>query len=408
VAARHVEGVVRLRLSPSAAFVDQVLSNASNAAVVLAVARLATPEEFGRFTVAYATVVVLVTVVRSAFGTYVSNARAEGGEVVRQETARALAAVLLLSPLAVLTIMLASLVAGSNGLSSLGFLAIAAPFVLLQDALRTAAVALGAAVKACYSDALWLLFSIGAFALSVSAAASVGLCLALWALGACCSALLLSATLAVYPRTHGVNEWLRRSAWPRIHLASGTIVSGVSVPLAFAIFARAGGAEGVAAMGGAGQLMAPVNTLTGFVGLTALASVATLAAEVKWRWLRRTAVLLAIVAMAWGFLLMALPDSLGEWLLGATWSSTQQILPLVSVQYSLSGLAYGNALYLMARSFSRMSMYLAMIAGVVRVSVVSAIAQWFHGPLALAGAELAVMCLWLAAAAVLARRARAT
>ena len=114
----------RRALRHSAGLVDQVVSGLSNVLAVVLVARASSPDDFGRFSLGYATLTLALTVTRSSLGTRISLSR--GTRVARDLTQQLLAAVLLLSPVVVLLVLATGVgVTGTAGLDVLLVVALA-------------------------------------------------------------------------------------------------------------------------------------------------------------------------------------------------------------------------------------------------------------------------------------------
>lgn len=385
-----------MRRGPTVSLLDQVLANASNALMVLAVAGTSTPTQFGTFTIAYASLIFVVGLERSLLATPISLASGATA-LVRDEAAKAVGLLLLSAPVTVSLVFLGSgVLSGSAGPPTIG-LAVATPIVLAQDSLRYAAVALKRPQAAFWSDLVWFAAAGIAFAGQILVGFGSTIVILAWVLGGVASLFVVSFLLRIRPRLTALGAWLRDSRELRYRLTVGAAAMSASVPIALAAFSALGGTAAVAAIGGASQLMAPVNTITAFIGLVLVAEMTGAARDTRLRVARLAAGGLAMASLVWASLLLVMPVQWGTVLLGDTWSSTRDILPLVGIQYAISGIAFAATLFLTSGNEARAVMFTGLCVAAGRLMLVTGaglmgVTAWY-----LVSAEALTMVVWLVA-----------
>jgi O-antigen/teichoic acid export membrane protein len=380
----------RARWAPLA---DQVLANASNALFTVLVAGVAAPAAFGRFAVGYAIVAFAVGAWRSGLGYQVSM-KAGDPEAVRTEARRAVGATAVAAPL-LGVVALAVIGIGPAGDPTLAWgLALATPFVLLQDLLRFAAVAAGRAIVALASDAAWTALLVVAVGLRVVGRLDAVTLVALWASGAVVGTVILAVSLRVAPKVSGSLAWARESWRMRIHLVGGGLVAGASVPITAGIVALVAGPEIAGGVAGAALLMAPVNSLVAWLSLTLLARAAVVAEGRKAALFLKAGLGTAALTLLWGLVLLAVPESLGRILLGDTWLFVAQGVPVIGLQYAVAVLAATGTLFLVATGKTRAVLVTGIVVAVARVGFGWIAATIWGTVLAAVLAESLAMAVW--------------
>lgn len=394
-----------MRRVASLSLSDQILANASNAVMVLAVIGSSTPEEVGVFTVAYLVLAFLAAIMRSFLAAKISISSADPSEC-RREARRSLGILLISFPLPILLVLAASWIASPGFLGVGGLVALASPLVLIQDLQRYAAVALGRVIEAAWSDLLWLVLGCAALYASLNGRIGADIVVWIWVFGALLSGLLLAIRLQLTPEFSGLMAWLRESGSYRAHLTLSSLAMGASVPLALVIYSRLGGTSAVAAVGVLGQLMAPVNTVTAFVGLTALAALSGRDYRSKVIMIRRYGFVLVGLALVWSWILMLVPQSWGETVLGPTWNLAQPLILLAGLQYALGGIAQVATILLTSTFRSSAVLVGGTLLAIARLCLVTFAAFLSDQALSLVLAETGAMLAWASISTSMAARER--
>ena len=374
---------------------DQVMANASNALFVLLVAGASSSSAFGRFAVGYSVLVFAVGVWRNGLSYHVSL-RAGDSAGLEDESNRAVAVTLLTSPvLAALILVIVGIGPGANPALAWG-LALATPFVLTQDLLRYSAVAAGRAPIALVSDSAWTGFLVVALVLRIQGQLTASELIGLWVVGAVVACGILGLALRTSPRFAGSRTWIRQSWLGRTHLVTAGVISGLSVPVTAAVVAVLAGPAVAGGIAGAGVLMAPTNTLVAWLSLTLLARAAHLSDQDSRATFIRAGLATAALTLVWGFALLLVPDWLGEALLGQTWPSSAEAIPIVGLQYGVGVLASTGGLLLVALGLSRAFLASALVVAIARVCFGWVAAATVATVFSVAVAETLAMGMWLA------------
>jgi O-antigen/teichoic acid export membrane protein len=327
------------RFGKTVALADQALSGLSNFLAVALIARSATPEAFGHFTIVFALFLTFLQLARRWWGTRLSMTPSPAAALA--ELRRQLAATVLVTPVAACVLALPSLVlTQGRALATIGVLAVALPVVVAQDLCRYAAVAARRPLVAAVSDLVWVVVVAVGYAFRPPMAAA----LTVWLGGAGLALLVALVALRLLPAwAYGLSALRERH---HVSEVSGLTTVG-SALVSYAILGLATLSLGAAAAGtlrGASTVMAPVNSLFAFVGLAVLPAAFRIPPSGQVRLVARTAALLAGGSAAWGAFLLVLPGHVGELLLGDTWDGARSVLPWTILE--CAGLGVGVAVVL--------------------------------------------------------------
>lgn len=350
---------------------SQGLNSLSNVALVIAVARTSTPEEFGAFSIAYTMASLVVPVLRSSVG--------ETLVVTNPEEKRAAIGASLLVGSGFAVGMAASAVLASGSLAGwMLAMAAALPLLVLHDASRFVGFALTRPQVAVKADLVWVSVQAGTWtAAIVLGYGSVATLFGLWVVGAGAAI----ASVRSHVGAPALSEGLR---WMRLHrrLASGFAldrVMGLGPP--HATLYVIGGVVGLPAAGA----MRGMQTLYGFYRplLQGAASVA-LPEAVERKGTSRTSMIgyaarvsaaLTALAVAAVMVLALLPESIGRQILDDTWPLAGTVaipmgLPVVAAAALMGTTAVFRALHatrtlLTLRAFTAVTATAAGVAGAV-------------------------------------------
>ncbi len=373
---------------------DQVLSGASNFLTVALVARSTSPHGFGRFALAYAVLIALLALVRGVWGTPISLAGSPRASL--DEAGRYLSAALVSAPIMMV------LVAGPTLLITRGdnwpvvvLVALAAPIVCGQDLCRFAAVSADRPGVAAVSDGIWL----GAVALGYAFQPGAHAALGIWLAGAGVGLLIAMLSLRLRPRLRLGARALRSWHSTGVGVAVMNVSLQVGSYIVLALATVAVGASSAAALRGASSVMAPVNTLIGFMSLGLLPMLHRLP-DRQFGMVARIAALIFALTAAWCAVLLVLPPSVGRLLLGDTWPLARQILPWTSLEYVLLVVGITAMLGLQVRQVGRLLVKVGIgsVALMVSAGVVAALVASSTTPFAIAqatSAGIGTIVIWL-------------
>lgn len=382
-------------------FIDQALSSLSNFGVGLVAVRSSSSEEYGAFSVAFATSVIGIGVARALVSDVYSVRFAGGGRRVRAGApldtsvgadadpemewieaeeelaapddrsasdgreasegphqypfaAGAWGAALMLSLIASVGCLAVGLIASGPLRGSMLILALGMPFLVLQDVVRFVCIARRDPFGAAFSDGSWVAgFAVAIVILRVVTGSSPGAnaALALWIVGAACGVAAGVVRMSVVPR---VGEGVRyaRLVWRQsLRYVVDWLALGASNQVGLYIL---GATAGLAVLGETRTAF----LITGPINIVIMGATMILVPELT-RFRRRTgnrlfgaalavSLVLEVAAMSWLGLVALMPDSVLETILGDAASEARTYLPALVVVSSLVMLAQGPVVCLRA------------------------------------------------------------
>lgn len=351
---------------------DQVLSSASNLLATIIAARSLPATDFGAFAVGFAVCVVSVFVVRGVASDPMLSAHAGGTEERLRWAARAGSGTVVVFG-AVLALVVAALGWGLDGLLGgvLLALAVVVPGIVLQDFLRFALLVRGQARGMFLNDLLWLVVQIPLMILVVEMGGGAAALILAWGASGTAAALVGLAQVRALPRPLQAVAWLRehRRLWPYFTL-DNIVFQATNVGLVLVVAAVTSLAQ-VGAFRAVMTLYSPLTVIgRGLVGVAVpeLArrreqprAVGRLALIVGW--------LLTPLALVWAVLLLALPDSAGEWLLGESWLLAEPLLWLAGLTTAAGLFTVGTVVGIRALGSGKEGLTARVLVGVMAVAV---------------------------------------
>ena len=346
--------------------VDQGMSSLSNVLAVIMVAQSLSASAFGSFSVAYAVLIFLFGLSRSYFGTQLTLT--ETSSVAQDRARAAIGALLLLAPaLAAVAGGLGFLLAGGADPLIAVAVAIAAPLICLQDALRYAALAVERPYVALASDTVWTV---------IMAVPAVGLVrltglhiMAVWVGAAALALVVAAALLRIKPNL--ADGW--RLLGAERHPVGNSVMMGSAVVAAASLVIVAAAAQflGPASAGslrGASTAMGPLNVLLAFITLNLNPTLLRRQRSHDLAFCVRVALLVAAVVSVWSAAILLLPDAVGRAILGESWSGVRSVLPWTCAEYLFTGLGAAALLWLRVRSASRQLLRLRLVLALLLAS----------------------------------------
>jgi hypothetical protein len=380
---------------PYLALGDQILSGLSNFLTVALVARSATPEEFGHFSLPYALLVVGLGLIRGLWGTRLSLTPTPAAAL--QRARGLLGATLLVTPVLVAALLALSLaLTGGDEAATALLIALALPVVVAQDLCRYVAVAVGRPGAAFGSDLVWVVVVAAGYA----ARPAMATALLVWLAAAALALVVALLVLGLRPSISAGRTALRERHRTGEVAALGSVAVAAAGWIGLGLATLTFGAAAAGALRGASMVMAPVNTLFAFVGLALLPLVHRAPVDRQARLTAHLSAGLAGVVLAWGALLLLIPSALGELLLGASWPSARAVLPWTTVEYAALAVTLGGVLGLQSRQASAVLLRLTVVApllvvlGAVAAAVLGNSAHDFAAALAAATVSSAVV-VWV-------------
>jgi len=383
---------------------DQALSSGTNFLLALAVARTTGAAGFGAFSLAFGAYLVALAVSRAVSSEpltirYSARETAEW----REGTSRAIGSALVVGALTGLGCVALGIVVGGAVGPALVVLGIGLPGLLVQDAWRFAFFAARRGGAAFANDLAWTLALAVALGAVIAAGSSDIEVLVLgWASGGLAGAIVGVIQSRVLPRPLGASAWWRehRDIAPRLAV-EGLILSGTQQATMVGI----AGVANLAVVGAlrAGQvLMNALHIITYGMPLFAVPEAVHLRRRSPAALMRFCLLVgggLALLAVAWGVVLLLLPDQVGRALLGSTWPAAREVLPAVTVAAAAGGAQAGALVGLRALASAKRSLAarlasstLVFVGGVGGAMLAGAVgAAWGMA----AGVSFGTLLFWL-------------
>ena len=326
--------------------VDQALSSASNFGVALIVARTVSPGAFGAFGIAFTIYLVALGASRALasdpLSIRFSNCTSDTGRVAARS---ATGTSLVLGLAAGATCALASLLTPHALAPPLLALGLTLPGLLVQDTYRFVFISAAQPARARANAHIWVAAQVLLFGLLLSLGpASETTLLGAWGAAATIAALAAVLQARVRPSPRLCGSWFRsHRALSLPLLGDYATTTGTTYVVAFAL-AALGGLAAAGALRAAQVLTGPLNIVAlGLVASTVSegARLRGLAPHRVMSLLRSVSLVQAALCAVWGTILLAMPEDLGELVLGETWPRAEPVLAPMTAYLAASGLALG-------------------------------------------------------------------
>jgi O-antigen/teichoic acid export membrane protein len=340
---------------------DQMLSSVTNFLLGLLVARAVGPREFGAFGLAYATYALSLGASRALVSEpLVVRFSTSATQQWRNAVVGAGGASLTFGIIVGSACLLVALVIDGPLQTAFAILGIALPGLLLQDAWRFAFFALGRGSSAFNNDLVWvgILFP-GAIVLLYTETASMAAMMGLWAVGGWAAAVIGLLQTRAIPRPTRASQWLHEQRdlalrfFGEFAVSSGATHSSLFLIGALTTLSEVGRLR-------AGQmLLGPLNIIFLGAGLVAVAEASRFLRESPEKMLRITRVVSGLLTGGtglWVLIVLLLPDSLGDAVMGKNWSGGRSLVVPLSIGALGFAIAYGAMTGLRALAAARASL----------------------------------------------------
>ncbi len=319
-----------------AVFTDQGLSSASNFLLVILVARSLSTRDFGTFAIAFSCLTLGLGLARANLGVPLSIdlPKEHEARVVDDAIGRAVTVALLTGALIGLLVAgIALLFASGAGLRTpLLVLAVSSPFLVTQDLARYVAVAQGVPRRAVVSDLVWVLVGVTVLVASeIGGHQSPTLAAGGWVAGGLLGLAMLRSCLRP-PVWRGTVRWFVEDR-RRHHLTVDALTSAVAPLVVVSLVAAIVSPAVVGSLRGASTLMSPINVAIAAISLGAVAEIRRRPWDRAVRFMLALSAGLAACAVVWGLVVWVMPDSVGRFLLGDTWTSARAVLPFTAAEF---------------------------------------------------------------------------
>lgn len=382
-----------------ATVIDQSLSSASNALMVLVLAQVSSAGQFGIIALMITLLAVCTGFNRGALGTpllltsdHQNNHRtfAEAGYATTVSLYNGV-----LGGLVIFTVAAAF----DDPAVGLAF-ALALPGALAQDVLRLAAITLGRANQAVAADALWAVVMLGIFVANLFGARESAECVVYcWGLSGLVSGVVLAVRFRIGPHHSAILQWWRTDWATRFRFGGAYSVSQIGI--VFVIFAAVTTAGSVASAGirGALTLFGPISTLLSAMPMVFVPHAARTGNSWgdQWRLVSRTSSATCVLTLLATGCLMAVPARLGVAILGDSWQATYPVIPYVGV--SSASICWFTSVVTVCQSRGASKMTFVWTALHVAFQVATCFAAGFVFGTAIAIAAAMALCGSLSAVA---------
>ena len=322
------------RLSRYVAFGDQAVSSISNFVAVAITANVATPGQFGQFSLGYAGLLLFLGAQRALIGETMLVKYSAAGSLKAPVRRGVLGASVLVAAATVPLLLAGAVVADQSARLIWFVIAASLPFVLLQDTLRYLFICEHRPWRALLIDAVWAVLSITSMVVVASTTGAVWAVVLCWGGGAA-AALVLGLLLGrVLPSLRDGRRWLGVNRNPGLRYLGEFSALNASNFVVLYLLALPLGAAGVGALRAAQLLFSPLNTAFSAIKMAVIPELVRSKGTAVFRMrLIETAVVVAAMAGLWGAAVMLLPGSIGALVLGASWEAASGLRLPYLVQY---------------------------------------------------------------------------
>ncbi len=336
---------------------DQVVSSATNMLLAVLAARALTVDGFGAFSVAFTIYSLLISAGRSLISRPLTvRYAAASREGYRTAAQAALGATLVLGVVSGVVVAAVGLGMGGDLGTALLCMGILLPGLLLQDMWRMVFITEGRPQAAFVNDLVWGVVQVGLVAgfIALDRQSAVTL-LAAWGGAALVVAVLGGFQFRGRPRVLASGPWVYAQRDLLVYYFASFITVMGANQVALLLIAGLGDVSDLGALRAAQVVLGPLNLL-GYA-LTAFAVPEMARRQLTGRRAIRVSVALSgflvLADLVWGAILVFLPDSAGEALLGDSWSTAQEVLPASLLGLVAIAVGFGANNLMVARGFAK-------------------------------------------------------
>ena len=323
---------------------DQTVSSLGNATLSVLVAHAVSSRSFGVFAVVFSAYGFILGIAQAIAGQVVAIRFSGSGRTSERAYENAAAAATGLGIACGVVITATAFFTSGTTRAALIVLGVFLPVVLLQDTWRAIFVVRMTPRDAFVNDCVWTVLQIALIAFLIhDAQSSPQWYLAAWGVTAVPAAALGVRQARLRPRITGTARFVMTHRGLSSSLFGQWVALLGCAQIAFVLIGALGGYSAVGAVRASQVLLGPLNILA--FGLVMFAVPEISRTQTAPSRLVRLAVGmgcgLAALDLAWGLVLLLIPDSVGRTLLGPTWSGTQEVLPGMIVFTCCSALTVG-------------------------------------------------------------------
>lgn len=366
---------------------DQILSSASNALVLLSLAQVSGIQTYAIVAVVAAVVSSTLGFNRGALGTPILLISNLPRSEITRESGYAVGWSLGSGVFAALVVVL---LGESLGGVRIGIaFAIALPVILIQDVLRLTAISMDRPLIAVFSDGIWTLAMLVLFLLNIVMPVETAVqAVYLWALGGLAAVIVLLIGTGVTPNFNRIWAWWRTYWLARLRFGFAGGINNIIAASVIGVAMVTVGSEASASLRGASTLFGPISMLVAAFPLVFIPHSRKSSDPISTQWHRlvRTSIVMAGVTVVGVICLLAMPESWGTAILGQTWSHAIKVIPYTGIEYGFVCCLVGVYTFLQARGMSRTIFSLRALHTVLQVGGSVFAGLLLHSARAIAGA----------------------
>jgi len=348
---------------------DQAFSSLTNFVLSVFVARAVSADEFGAFTLAFATFATALGASQAlvAQPLVIRFSNRSYGEWLRACRLAMGASIMLGTAAGFVCVLMGLLIEPLRG--TMLALGLVMPALVLQDGWRFAFFSVGRPFQAFMNDLIWAVCLIPAFGwLMVTGNSSVPSFVLAWGCAATVAAVAGGIQARIVPAPREVTTWWRDQKDIALGLTGDLIINSGTARITVFSVAGIAGLAATAAMRGANMLLTPLRILfTGLAPVKVPEAVRILGGDTGLDDLKRYSVRLSAafttLVLFYGVALLAFPDPLGAFLLEDTWAGTKGLLFLAALALAGNTASNGAVVGLMALGATRRLFRIRVLVG---------------------------------------------
>jgi O-antigen/teichoic acid export membrane protein len=350
---------------------DQGVSSLTNFAATLVIARSLDADAFGAFSVAFLVTALMITVDRAVVALPLAI-RTSTRTDQRDELAAAAGAALVCGGVGGLVVLGAAAAIGGQVGGALAVVGVLAPGLALQDTWRFTFFTARRPCKALVNDLVWATAQGALFAAILLADEdSAATLTAAWAGGAVVAALAGTVQAGMLPALSRTWSYLSRHRRLGGVFALEVVISRGLYQVTVMALGVILGVGGVGAIRGSQALFGPYTVALLGLQSAGIPEGSRLLQRAPHRLdlvLKAMSATLVTVSLAWGTVLLVIPNAWGRALLGDTWSSARDVLVPTTVMTAGIGAACGAIVGLRILSAAVSSLKVRIVAGVAALA----------------------------------------
>jgi O-antigen/teichoic acid export membrane protein len=330
--------------SPAWGGIDQALSSGTNFALMIVTVRSVDVREFGTFSLVYLLYVLMLPIARST-GTMpftIRHARTSRADAAAPAT-RSLSYAFALGLVVTVACLVLALVTDGSTASSFLVLGLCFPLLLVQDAVRGVMFVRSEFLRATVNDGVWAVVMVLVLTpvLLLGTDPSVTVFVAAWAGSGAVAGVFGLFQLRSRIRPVLPTVWLRDNRDLARPLFLNTVFTILPAQLTYLLMPLVSSVTELGEVRAAYVLFGVLNvvyTTVAMVTLPYASRIEPSRSRTLAGWLSGS---MALIAVAWGVLVMSLPDDVGRAIIGSAWDDTETVRLVLAISLVAEGATVG-------------------------------------------------------------------